>query len=189
MSAHRFAVSRLAGLILTVAVVAVAACSGGEQTPVAAGPTIADSADQVFVVARYLLTTKGVQRGDLTADTAYVLDEQTRFDLRKAHVNFTTETGQPQGTMDANRGIYSTRTQILEGWGNVIVKLVDGRTLKSPHVIYNQISHQISSDTSYTLIRGNDTQQGVGFVSNQTFTKFTCKASCHGNSDVLLPQK
>ena len=48
---------------------------------------------------------------------------------------FTTETGAPQGTMEAKRGVYSTRTQMLEGWGDVVVKLVDGRTLKSPHVI------------------------------------------------------
>ena len=69
--------------------------------------------------------------------TVFVLDDQTRFDLRKPHLIFTTETGAPQGTMDAERGVYSTRTQTLEGWGNVLVKMVDGRTLKSPHVVYN----------------------------------------------------
>lgn len=174
---------------LAMVLLLAAACRDTKQPPVVAGPTAADSADQVFVGMHTVLTTKGVQRADLRADTAYVLDEQTKFDLRNAHVIFTTETGAPQGTMDGKKGVYSTRTQILEGWGDVVVKIVDGRTLKSPHVVYNQITHTITSDTTYTIIRGSDTQQGVGFTSNQAFTQFTCLASCRGKTSVLLPER
>lgn len=179
---------------LAVLVVAVSACNDTKQPPVTAGRTLADSADQVLMQANFLLTTKGIQRGDLTADTAYVLEETTRFDLRHVHVNFTSETGAPEGTMEAQRGVYSTRTQILEGWGDVVVKLVDGRTLRSPHVIYNQVTHQISSDTTYTLTRGADTQSGKGFTSIQApggggFTSFRCLASCRGASSVMIPEK
>jgi LPS export ABC transporter protein LptC len=138
---------------------------------------------------QYYLTTRGIQRGELKADTAYVLDDQNRFDLRKAHVVFTTETGAPQGTMDGNRGMYNLRTQILEGWGDVVVKLVDGRTLKSPHITYNQLTHQISSDTSFVASRGSDNTSGIGFTSDQAFASFTCLRACGGNSSVLLPEK
>lgn len=174
------------------------ACTDTKQPPVT-GRSIADSADQVLFGANFILTTKGVQRGDLTADTAFVLEETTRFDLRKAHVNFTSETGAPEGTMDANRGVYSTRTQVLEGWGDVFVKLVDGRSLRSPHVVYNQVTHQISSDTSYTLTRGADTQSGIGFTSTAPpgakvstmggFTSFRCLRACTGKSSVMLPDR
>ncbi len=180
---------RLSFMSAAVLVAGVLACKDSQQLAVTSGPTIADSADQVLIGAQYKLSTAGIQRGDLTADTAYVLDDQTRFDLRKAHTNFTTETGAPEGTMDANRAMYSTRTQILEGWGNVLVKLVDGRTLNSPHVTFNQITHQITSDTSYTITRGADTQTGIGFTSNQTFTTFKCLRNCGGNFSVLLPEK
>ena len=71
----------------------------------------------MFLGMKTILTTKGVQRADLTADTAFVLEDQTRFDLRKPHVIFTTETGAPQGTMEAHRGVYSTRQQIARGVG------------------------------------------------------------------------
>jgi len=135
------------------------------------------------------LTTKGIQRGDVTADTAYVLNDNTRFDLRHAHANFTTETGAPQGTMDARKGVYNTRSQILEGWGDVVVRLVDGRTLKSPHVVYNQMTHTITSDTTYQIQRGADTQRGIGFTSNETFTRFQCMKACSGSTSVLLPEK
>ena len=181
---------RLMALVAGVAVVTgIAACRDSKPIALTAGPSVADSADQVLFVAHYFLSTHGIQRGDLTADTAYVLDDQTRFDLRKAHVNFTTELGAPQGTMDANRALYSTRSQILEGRGDVLVKLVDGRMLKSPHVTFNQVTHQISSDTTYTISRGTDTQTGIGFTSNQTFTRFNCLRNCGGDFALLLPEK
>jgi hypothetical protein len=85
--------------------------------------------------------------------------------------------------------MYSTRTQILEGRGNVVVKLVDGRKLTSPHVIYNQVTHQILSDTSYTISEAKGTQSGIGLTSNETFTSFKCARACGGNSSVLLPEK
>jgi hypothetical protein len=90
-------------LVATFALTAfvAAACNGTKQPPVTGGASVADSADQVLFDANFLLTTNGVQRGDLTADTAFVLEETTRFDLRHAHVKFTSETGAPEGTMEA----------------------------------------------------------------------------------------
>ncbi len=178
-----------AGLVLAMSLSAMGACRDTQKPPVAAAQTVADTADQMFLGMRTLLTTKGVNRADLTADTAYILDDQTRFDMRNPHVTFTTETGAPQGTMEGKRGVYSTRTQILEGWGDVLVKLVDGRMLRSPHVIYNQMAHTITSDTSYTIARGGDTQSGIGFQSNETFSRFSCLRACSGSSSVLLPER
>jgi LPS export ABC transporter protein LptC len=173
-----------------IAIATAGACRESTQPPVSSGLSIADSADQVlWGGVQFVLTTKGIQRGELNADTAYVLDDQNRFDLRRAHVNFKTETGAPQGTMEANRGVYNVRTQVLEGWGNVVVKLIDGRTLKSPHLTFNQLTHLISSDTAYTLVRGSDTQSGIGFTSDQNFVKFACKAACKGSMSVLLPER
>lgn len=180
---------RICMIAVAIGAIGTSACSDAKQLPVVSGPSVADSADQVFFKATFVLTTRGVQRGDLKADTAYVLDDQTRVDLRHAFVTFTTETGAPQGTMESERGTYSTRTQVLDGRGHVVLKLVDGRTLRSPHVVYNQLTHQISSDSSYTISRGSDTQSGVGFTSNQTFKPFTCLAKCVGNSSVKLPEK
>ena len=176
-------------LIILFIGVAIAGCKNTKQPPVVAGPSVADSADQTFLHMTSIITTNGVQRGKLMADTAYVLDDQTRFDMRNAHVDFTTETGAPQGTMDAKRGVYSTRTQILEGWGDVLVKLVDGRSLKSPHVVYNSITHLITSDTNYTITGSQGTQYGIGFTSNQSFTSFKCARACGGNFSAIIPAK
>lgn len=176
-------------LIALAVVASLTACKDTKAPPVVAGPTAADSADQVFLGMRTVLTTKGVQRAELTADTAFVLEDQTKFDMRRPHVNFFTELGAPQGTMDSQKGVYSTRTQMLEGWGDVVVRLVDGRTLKSPHVVYNQVAHQITSDTNYTIVSAQGTQYGIGFTSNQTFTSFQCARACGGNMSVAIPER
>jgi LPS export ABC transporter protein LptC len=176
-------------LVAGVAAIAVAVACGNTKQPPVGPPTVADSADQILFGMQYVMSTRGIQRGELNADTAYVLDDQTRFDLRRARATFKTETGAPQGTMEANRGMYNQRTQILEGWGDVVVKLIDGRTLKSPHLTFNQLTHLISSDTTYTLSKGSDTQSGTGFVSDQNFVKFTCKAACKGSTSLLIPER
>jgi LPS export ABC transporter protein LptC len=172
-----------------VAVLALAACGDKKQPPVAAAPSVADSADQILVSTHFLLSNNGVKRGDLTADTAFILGEGTRFDLRKAHVVFSTETGTAQGTMDGNRGLYNTQMQVLEGFGDVVVRTPDGRTLKTPHATYNQILRTIVSDTNYTITRGNDSQTGIGFTYNQATGSFKCLKSCGGNFSVMLPAK
>lgn len=176
-------------LVFAAAAGFAAACSDSHGTPVSVTPSVADSADQVLFGVDYLLLTRGVNRGDLVADTVYVLSDETRFDLRRAHVKFTTETGAPQGTMEADHAMYNMRSQQLEGWGHAVVRLVDGRTLSSPHLIYNQLLHRISSDTTFQITRGNDVSTGVGFTSNDTFTQFTCLRRCGGATNLLVPTR
>ena len=177
-------------LLLAAAIAAVATLGCGKsKTPVAATPGIADSADQVLFHTRTVLANAGIQRAELFADTTYVLDNQTRFDLRRVKLNFTKDNGAPNGTMTADHGIYNINSRILEGWGNVIVTLVDGRTLRSPHVIYNQPLNQISSDTSYTLSNGDRIATGIGFNADPGFTHYQCLRSCGGSANVTLPSK
>src|SRR5438132_13833086 len=87
------------------AVIAVA-CRDSQAVAVTAGTTVADSADQVLITVRYVLVSKGVQRGELLADTAYILGDQTRLDLRLAHVNFTSVPDQPQVNNQYERDLY-----------------------------------------------------------------------------------
>jgi LPS export ABC transporter protein LptC len=176
-------------LAVAAAIACVGACSDSRATPLAVKPSAADSADQVLFGVQYVLLTNGVNRGNLVADTVYVLNDETRFDMRNAHVKFTTETGAPQGTMQADRAMYNMRTQELEGWGHAVVRLVDGRTLTSPHLIYKQMLHRITSDTTFQITRGNDVTTGVGFTSNDTFTQFTCMRRCGGATNLLVPTR
>jgi LPS export ABC transporter protein LptC len=175
--------------VAAVCTLAVAgACNEPKAPPVGpSGPV--DTAEQVGFGVRTLLTGNGVQKGELQADTMFVYNDQTKFDFRNARVKFNTETGAPNGTMRADRGIYDTRTQILEGFGNVVVTTLDGKKLTSPHLKFNQLTNEVSSDTSFRMVAGNRTQSGVGFKTDPNLSRFTCQRSCRTTGTVILPSQ
>ena len=180
-------VRRIALAIGAACAVAVAsACKESTPPPVGKAGAI-DTAEQVGFGVRTLLTANGVQKGELQADTMFVFNDQTKFDFRNARVKFNTETGAPNGTMRADRGIYDTRTQILEGFGNVVVTTLDGRRLTSPHVKFNQLANEVSSDTTFTVNAGNKTQTGIGFTADPNLTRFKCLRACGGSGVFSLP--
>lgn len=164
----------LAGFAIA-AVFSTAACNSQGSAPPTKqhSETMADSAEQILFNVRTILTTRGVQRGELFADTAYVFDESTRFELRKIRATFNTATGAKDGVMSADRGRYSTRLQVLEGFGNVIIVTNDGRRLTSPQLKYTQGLNEVSSDTSFTLVEPGRTLSGIGFRADPQLTHFT----------------
>lgn len=186
------AVTRVRRLTLLIgaacALAAVGACKESTPPPVGKAGAV-DTAEQVGFGVRTLLTANGVQKGELQADTMFVFNDQTKFDFRNARVKFNTETGAPNGTMRADRGLYDTRTQILEGFGNVVVTTLDGKKLTSPHLRFNQLSNEVSSDTTFQMVAGNRTQSGVGFKTDPNLSRFTCQRSCRTTGTVVLPSQ
>lgn len=178
-------------LLASIAVtpmIAGGACKDTKQPPVGvAAPT--DTAEQTGFNVRTLLTGNGVQRGELQADTMYVYNDQTKFDFRNARVKFNTETGAPNGTMRADRGIYDQRTQILEGFGHVVITTLDGKRLTSPHLKFNQLTNEVSSDTTFQMTAGNRTQSGVGFKTDPNLSRFACLRDCRTSGLVTLPSQ
>jgi LPS export ABC transporter protein LptC len=170
------------------AVVLAVGCSRpGSAPPVATRASLADSAEQVMLNVRSLLTDRGVQRGEMFADSVYVFDENTRFELRKVRSTFNTPTGVQDGTMSADRGRYSLRQQVLEGFGNVVITTTDGKRLTSPQLRYNQATNEVSSDTSFTLVEPGRTVSGVGFRSDPQLTHFRILKGARGQGNFTLP--
>jgi LPS export ABC transporter protein LptC len=165
-------------LVGLAAVLTLAACQSSEQPPVTAIPTEADSADQVMLRVRTLLTERGVKQGELFADTAYVYDENSRFQFRKVRTTFNTPTGAPNGTLTAREGRYDMRQRVLEGFGDVVVVTTDGKRLLTPHIRFDQARNLVRSDSAYTLIDGPRRNQGIGFESDPNITRFVCKRAC-----------
>lgn len=177
-------------LLIAAAALVAAGCSPTKGTKVTArAETFADSADQVFYGVTAPLETNGVKRGTLYADTMYVMNDQTRFDFLVGRTEFNTALGVPDGSMRADRGRYDRRQQTLEGWGNVVVRSADGRQLKSPHVVYNQMQDRIWSDTTFELIADGQVNTGKGFETNTNMTRKACKADCRVRADVAIPKR
>ena len=174
----------LAGFL---AALGLAACRNPEQPPVTDVPTAADSADQVMVRVRTLLTERGVKQGELFADTAYVYDQNSRFLFRRVRTTFNTPTGAPNGTLTAREGRYDMRQRVLEGFGDVVVVTTDGKRLLTPHLRFDQARNLVRSDSAYTLIDGSRRSRGIGFESDPNITRFVCKRSCVASDNVNIP--
>lgn len=176
----------VAAFAAAVGVIALSACSDAGQPPVSTNTT-ADSADQVMVNVRSVMTSDGVQRGTLYADTAYVFDQNSRFEFRGVRADFMKPTGEQDGTLTARRGRYDIRNGILEGYGDVEIVTKDGRKLNSEHLKYDQGRNLVSSDSAFTMVQGDQTQQGVGFEADPQLTRFRCKSACAGSAPITIP--
>lgn len=179
---------RRAALLVALATAAsLAACDTKTPPPVGAHLTAADTAEQVLYGMSTVLTNAGIKKGDLKADTAYVFNDQTRFDLRLPVATFTKEDGSPNGNMRADKGMYDMRRQILEGWGHVVITTVDGRRLESPHLKFDQIANLVTSDTSFVFTQADKRQEGIGFESDPNLKRFSCKRACRGSGLFSIP--
>ncbi len=152
-------------LVVACAASVLSACGRqGSAPPLMTGVSLADSAEQVMLNVRALLTDRGVQRAEMFADSAYIFDNSTRFELRKVRTTFNTATGAKDGVMSADRGRYSTSQQMLDGYGHAKVVTNSGRTLSSPHLRYNQAANEVSSDSAFTAVQADGSViSGVGF--------------------------
>jgi LPS export ABC transporter protein LptC len=179
---------RLGLIVAMIAIVAVAGCKKkGAAPPVSGKQSLADSAEQVMFNVHFLLTDKGVQRGEFFADTAYVFDENTRFDLRKVRSTFNTSTGVKNGVMSADRGKYNLRQQMLEGFGNVVIVTNDGKRLTTPQLRYMQGINEVSSDTSFTLVEPGKTLSGIGFKADPQLVHFTILRGGSSRGSLNIP--
>lgn len=174
-----------------VAAVALASCRKMTQPPPVTGEaSLADSAEQIMLDVHSTLTNLGVKRGDLYADTVYIFNDQTRFVMRRVRATFNTDVGAPNGTLRGDRGTYDLRSQVLEGFGNVVVTNTEGNRLESNHLKYMQATNQVTSDSAFTLTRGKDVQHGIGFTSDPNITVFRCLSACRGAANVnTLPNR
>jgi LPS export ABC transporter protein LptC len=175
--------------ISVVAIFALAACQRAEQPPVTAVAAGADSADQVMVRVRTLLTERGVQQGELFADTTFVYDENSRFVFRNVRTTFNTPTGAPNGTLTAREGRYDIRQRVLEAYGNVVVVTTDGKRLMAPHLRFDQARNLVRSDSAYTLVDAGRQSEGIGFESDPNITRFVCKRACVLRGNVSIPSQ
>jgi LPS export ABC transporter protein LptC len=177
-------------VLAAVATVATLGCGRqGSAPPVKAQASLADSAEQVMEKVHYLLTSGGVQRGELFADSAYIFDDNTRYVLKKVRTTFNTSEGVKNGNMSADRGRYNLRQQVLEGFGNVVITTTDGRRLTSPYLKYNQAANEVSSDTNFTLVEPGRTLSGIGFKADPQLNHFQVLKAGRGSGSITLPSQ
>ena len=132
--------------------------------------TAADSADQVLIQMNHYVTSGGVVRARVRADTAYFYQLTQSAELRNVHITFYDQLGRETSTMSAREGTYHWATGDMDGRGNVVVVGAgDGRTLRSEVMRYRQAANEVSSDRRFVFDAPGRHIEGEGFTSDPDF--------------------
>jgi len=131
--------------------------------------TAADTADQILHKMVHLVTTDGVLRTRVMADTAYLYDVSQLVRLKVVKVTFFDENGRETSTVVADSGLYHMNDGSMDAWGHVFATTPDGRRLRSSELRYDVAANQISSSREFTYDRGDQHLEGNGFTSDPDF--------------------
>lgn len=134
--------------------------------------TAADSADQILEAMDFNLTTDGVRRTRVVADTAYVYESTQLARLKVVKVTFFDLNGIERSTVVADSGLYQTRDGSMDAWGHVVGTTPDGKTLRTDQLRYDARKHEISSTMPFIFDKPGEPGQhlqGNGFTSDPEF--------------------
>jgi len=166
---------------------AVAACDSGIRPT--ATITAADTADQVLVTMSHYVTTAGIQRAHVRADTAYFYSPMQTAELRAVHITFYDPRGAETSTLTAREGTYHWRPGDMEARGNVVVVRTDGATLRTEVLRYSQAKNQVSSDKPFVFDEPNRHIEGEGFTSDPDFKVVTATRIKGTGGQFTLPNQ
>jgi LPS export ABC transporter protein LptC len=146
----------------------LAACSEEGVKPTVT-VTAADTADQVLDKMEHLITTDGVRRTRVIADTAYIYEPTQLSRLKIVTVTFFDANGFERSTITADSGLYQMRDGGMTAWGHVVGKTPDGKRLASAELRYDARTREISSTRPFVFDRPGQHLEGNGFVSDPDF--------------------
>ena len=101
-----------------------------------------------------MLTSEGVLKARLRADSAYVFGEGLRMEFRGVRVVFVDTAGDSISTATARRGVYHVRKSRLEISDSVSIVTKSGRRLQTARASYDPATNVIRGDSSYVLSDG-----------------------------------
>src|SRR5688500_19233972 len=115
--------SRQSSLLIFLCAALGSACSGSQAAdPVASDEAQSQRADQVMYGVKQYISSEGIRRGLLNADTAYVFEDSGRVDIRKVALQLFSESGSQAAALTSRAGALDTRSQVMIARGNVILK-------------------------------------------------------------------
>ena len=149
-----------------------------------------DTADQVLYNMTHYVTTNGIVRARVRADTAYFYQPVQTTEMRNVHITFYDTQGLETSTMTAREGSYHWASQDMEGRGNVVVVgKSDGRTLRSEVMRYRQTTNEVSSDKPFVFDAPGRHAEGDGFTSDPEFRNVTAKHVHGSGGGITLPNQ
>jgi LPS export ABC transporter protein LptC len=153
--------------VVLLVLVASGACGPRGQDPVAGEEHLAMEADQVMFQVRHYMTSGGVRRALVEADTAYLYEATSLVDLRTVHVIVYDDQGQERGTLTSRTGRLNTRTEAMTAQGNaVLITRAGNRRIESEELHFDPQQDRIWSDLPTTMHEDGNVIRGEGFTSD-----------------------
>jgi LPS export ABC transporter protein LptC len=156
------------GLLAAAALLLLVACESGGVRPTAT-LAAADSADQVIEGFSHYVTSNGIRRTLLEADSAFYYDATQTAVLKKPRATFYDEKGAEISRMTADRMSYRWQDGSMVATGHVDVTTPDGKRLQSETLTYDKASNRISTDRHFTYEASGDHVEGAAFRSDLEF--------------------
>lgn len=156
---------------LLIAIVAVSSACNDSTAPLT-DEYESLPAETVMMDADFIVTSNGVRRAQLHADTAYVFEDSAATHLRTVHLEMFDDAGNLTSTLTSNAGTYNKQTQMTVATGNVILIMPDpdGRTIWTEELHYDPATKRIWSDVPTRMLEsdGRD-MHGVRFTADDQF--------------------
>jgi LPS export ABC transporter protein LptC len=166
---------RARGLGVLCASVALAACGGDGDTPVASSALQSMEADYVAYGMRAYVTTSGIREARIEADTAFIYEEESSAVLRRMSLIFYDEQGRERATVTGTAGDWNRETNRMVARGDVVLFIHnDSSTIESAEIFYEPDIDRIWSDsTTVRTMKDGSVQTGTAFESDMSFENLT----------------
>lgn len=175
---------------LALAAIATAGSAGCEDD--AARPlavvAAADTADQVIAGFEHHVTSDGIRKARVVADSAYIYTDTQITDLKAVRSTFFGADGREVATLTADQMIYRFQDNSMEAIGDVVVQATDGRRLTTERLRYDPATDVVSSDSPFTYDARGQHLVGEGFTTDPSFRNVvTQRPRGTPGSELLLP--
>ena len=143
-------------------------------------------ADNVVTRLDQLLTSDGVRRAQLRADTAYVFEDSATTKLRGVTLETYDESGELTSTLTSDEGEFNRDTQQTVARGNVVLVIPDpnGRTVWTEELHYDPTMKRVWSDVAVRMRMNTGAEvRGARFTADDQFRN----VSVTGGSGTNLP--
>lgn len=151
-----------------------------EATVPAASEEAELPADQTVTGLRHFMTSQGVRKALLLADSAYVREGGRRFDLVAVDVEFYDPAGRAAGDLTSETGEYVISGGSFVARGDVVL-ITEGpegpRRLETDELHYDPNNDELWSDVPFVFREAGRETRGISFRSDADFRNFTVEGA------------
>ncbi|MDQ3389217.1 MAG: LPS export ABC transporter periplasmic protein LptC [Gemmatimonadota bacterium] len=157
----------------------LAACGAEPSVPTQRDPLAGLAVEQVLYETEHIMTTGGVRKAILRADTAYFRPNDSEVDLRGVELEFFNEqTGVVSGKLTSATGEYDMSTGAMTARGGAVLTLVEGaRRIESEELNYDLQADRVWSTLATVMREGDRVVRGTSFESDTRFQNVTVQSA------------